>query len=296
MLNQDDQDEGESITNWPENIGALPQTENPAKTTTTKPLPPAANLTEAADNIEDDISKQFSQESENIDEQQDEELGADQDQPNFETLPEIELKTRKKTDVDTDPELANLGEIRKTTRYGLRTNPTRNLKYFYTDIVIPEGRTDLRHGNTISETTQTGAIKQTASKSILKIKTAKKPLNNNIEIAYFEHLSKQAKFAVREAFKLQKLLKSPTPNRHLEDFILRGDFKSNKNTLFFQHTEDAINVYGRKKDQKLQKRVTFLEKTKEKEEKSKNVKINLTNIIKSTFFSCSLAELIWEQK
>ena len=178
-----------------------------------KPVLPAANLTEAADNIEDDISKQFSQESENLDEQQDEDLGADQDQPNFETLPEIELKTRKKTDVDTDPELANLGEIRKTTRYGLRTNPTRNLKYFYTDIAIPEGRTDLKHGNTISETTKTGVIKQTASKSILKIKTAKKPLNNNIEIAYFEHLSKQAKFAVREAFKLQKLLKSPTPRR-----------------------------------------------------------------------------------
>ena len=59
-------------------------------------------------------------------------------------------------------------------------------------------------------------------------KKQKKTLNNNIEIAYFEHLSKQAKFAVREAFKLQKLLKSPTPNRHLEDFILRGVFKSNK--------------------------------------------------------------------
>ena len=46
----------------------------------------------------------------------------------------------------------------------------------------------------------------------------------------------------------------------------------------------------------LQKRVTFLEKNREKEEKSKNVKINLTNVIKSTFFCCSLAELILEQK
>ena len=51
-------------------------------------------------------------------------------------------------------------------------------------------------------------------------------------------MSKQAKHAVREAFKLQKFLKTPTPNIQLEAFILRGDFKSNKNVLFFQHTED----------------------------------------------------------
>ena len=94
---------------------------------------------------------------------------------------------------------------------------------------------------------QTGAGEQTVAKSILKIKSAKKALNDNIEISYFKHLSKQAKYAVREAFKLQKLLKTPTSNKQLEDFILRGNFKSNKNTLFFQHTEDSIKVYGRKK-------------------------------------------------
>merc|ERR1712071_21490 len=128
----------------------------------------------------------------------------------------------------------------------------------YTNIVIPEGHTDIKNGNTISETKNKTAI--TAYKSILKVKTAKKPLNNNVEIAFFEHLSKQSKLAVKEAFKLQKILKSPTMNRQLEEFILRGDFKSNKNALFFQHTEDAIKVYGRKKDPIVQKRVTFLEK------------------------------------
>ena len=299
MLNQTDQDEEESITNWHEPIVELPQTEKPAKITVTKPLLPAANLTEAADKIEDDISTQFSQKSENLDRQQDEELGANQDQPDFEILPEIELKTREKPDVDPnlqDPELANLGEIRKTTKYGLRNNPTRNQKYFHTDIVIPEDPTDLKHGNTILNTMQKGAGKQTLAKSILKIKSAKKALNDNIEISYFEHLSKQAKYAVREAFKLQKFLKTPTSNKQLEDFILRGNFKSNKNTLFFQHTEDSIMVYGRKKDQKLQKMVTFMEKNDQKEEKSKNVSINLTNLIKSTFFCCSFSELILEQK
>ena len=102
-------------------------------------------------------------------------------------------------------------------------------------------------------------------------------------------MSKQAKQAVREAFKLQKFLKTPTPNKQLEDFILRGDFKSNKNILFFQHTEDSILEYGRKKDKKLQKIVTFMEKNDQKEKNSKNVSINLTNLIKSTFFCCSFS-------
>ena len=136
--------------------------------------------------------------------------------------------------------MANLGENRKTTKYGLRTSPTRNKKYFHTNIVIPEDPIELKHGNTILDTILKGAEKQTFTKSILKIKSAKKALNYNIEISYFEHMSKQAKHAVREAFKLQKFLKTPTPNIQLEAFILRGDFKSNKNVLFFQHTEDSI--------------------------------------------------------
>ena len=134
---------------------------------------------------------------------------------------------------------------------------------------------------------QTGDKTQNLPEGILKIKSAKKALNHSIEISYFEHLSKQAKNAVREAFKLQKFLKTPTPNKKLEDFILRGNFKSNKNTLFFQHTEDSITIYGRKKDQKLQKRVTFMETGDQTEKTSKNVSINLTNLIKSTFFAAA---------
>ena len=160
MLNQTDQDEGESVTNWHEPIVEPPQTEKPAKITVTKPPLLAADLQEVADKSEDDISTEFSQKSENLIRQQEEELGANQDQPDFEILPEIELKTRKKPEVDPnlqDPEMANLGENRKTTKYGLRTSPTRNKKYFHTDIVIPEDPIELKHGNTILDTIQKGA-------------------------------------------------------------------------------------------------------------------------------------------
>ena len=104
-------------------------------------------------------------------------------------------------------------------------------------------------------------------------------LNHSIEISFFENFSKPAKKAVREAFILQKQLKTPTPNQKLEEFIIKGQFRSNKNTLFFQHTEDSIKIYGRKKAQKSQKRVTFVEKGDQIENPSKNVLINIEYIV-----------------
>ena len=129
LLNQADCNEEESITNWHEPILKLPQTEKPAKFTVTKPQPPAAILEDAAVDIEDDISTQFSQKSENLTEQQNEQLGENQDQPNFEILPEVELKSREKLAAEPfphDPELVNLGGERKTTKYSLRDKPDRN--------------------------------------------------------------------------------------------------------------------------------------------------------------------------
>ena len=94
LLNQTDQDEEESITNWHQPIVEPPQTEKPAKITVTKPPLLAADLQEM-DNYEDDISTEFSQKSEDLIQQQEEEPGVNQDQPDFEILPEIELKTRE---------------------------------------------------------------------------------------------------------------------------------------------------------------------------------------------------------
>ena len=113
------------------------------------------------------------------------------------------------------------------------------------------------------------------------------------------HLSRivlnQLKKTLREAFILQKQLKTPTPNQKLADFIIRGQFNSNKNILFFQHTADSIEIYGRKKAKKSQKTVRLKKKEDQTEKPAKNVLINLTNLVKSTYYACSFSELCVER-
>ena len=103
LLNQTDQDEEKSITDWQQPIVELQQTEKPAKITVTKPLQLAADP-QTTDNYEDDISTDFSQKSEDLIQAQEEEPGVNQDQPDFEILPEIEQKTREKPEIDLNPQ------------------------------------------------------------------------------------------------------------------------------------------------------------------------------------------------
>ena len=121
LLNQTDCNEEGSITDWPEPVLMLPQTEKPANFVVTKPQPLAAILQEeAAVNIEDDISTQFSQESENVNEEQIDQLEENQDQPDFEILPDVESKSQTNCadkPIPDDPDLMNLGGERKTTKY-----------------------------------------------------------------------------------------------------------------------------------------------------------------------------------
>ena len=202
--------------------------------------------------------------------------------------------------IPDDPDLINLGKERKTTKYSLRVKPVRNCKYFNTEIIIPEDPIKPPSGNSYEINTIRAIPKPDLNpilpKGILKIKTNKGSLNHSLEISFFENFSKPAKKAIREAFILQKQLKTPTPNQKLADFIILGQFRSDKNTLFFQHTEDSIEIYGRKKAQKSQKMVRLKKKWDQIEKPSKNLLINLTNLVKSTYYSCSFSELSLERR
>ena len=161
-----------------------------------------------------------------------------------------------------DPELINLGQERTTTRYGLRQKPMRNRKYFNTEIIIPDDPINLPGGdsheiNTLKAIHSPNLSPILIPKGILKIKPKKQNLNHSQEISLFENFSKPAKNAIREAFLLQKQLKSTTPNQKLADFIILGQFRSDKNTLFYQHTQDSIEIYGRRKTQNSQKKSNF---------------------------------------
>ena len=160
-----------------------------------------------------------------------------------------------------DPELIDLGKERTTTRYGLRQKPVRNRKYFNTEIIIPDDPINLPGGNNYEINTLRAIPKPNLNpilpKGILKLKTNKQNLNHSLQISLFENFSKPAKKAIREAFIVQKQLKTPTPNQKLADLIILGQFRSDKNTLFYQHTQDSIEIYGRRKTQNSQKRSDF---------------------------------------
>ena len=139
--------------------------------------------------------------------------------------------------VSNDPDLINLGGERKNTKYSLCDKPTRNRRYFNTQIMIPADPTMPPSGNTYDINTKVSTHESDSHtivpKGILKVKTAKKSINQNLEISSFENCSKPAKKALREAFILQKQLKTPTPNQKLADFIIRGQFNSNKKHFIF---------------------------------------------------------------
>ena len=151
----------------------------------------------------------------------------------------------------------------------------RNRKYFNTEIMIPDDPINLPGGdsceiNTLKANLEPNLGQILIPKGILKIQPKKQTLNHSQEIFFFENFSKPAKKALREAFILQKQLNSPTSNQKLADFINLGQFKSNKNTLFHQHTEDSIEIYGRRRTKNSQKKVRFSQKWDPREKNLKN--------------------------
>ena len=81
-------------TDWQQPELRLAQPENSANSEITKPPSQAAiSQEEAAIDVEDDLSAQYSQESEYLNEEQDDQDGENQDQPQFEILQDVEEKS-----------------------------------------------------------------------------------------------------------------------------------------------------------------------------------------------------------
>ena len=217
LQDQTDCVEERSVTDWHQPELRLAQTENPANSVITKPQPQAAiPQEEAAIDIEDDLSTQYSQESEYLNEEQDNQDGGNQDQPEFEILPDVEEKyptDMAGRSILDDPDLIDLGRERTTTKYGLRQKPLRNRKYFDTEIIIPDDSIKPPGGNSYEINTIRAIPKPNLNpilpKGILKIKTNKGSLNHSLEISFFENFSKPAKKAIREALYCKNSSKLP---------------------------------------------------------------------------------------
>ena len=86
---------------------------------------------QAAINEEDDLLGQYSPIDESLSDGLNTQDGANEDQTQLELLQDV----AEKSDPEFDPELANLGQERAISKYGLRQRPTRNRKYFNTEFI-----------------------------------------------------------------------------------------------------------------------------------------------------------------
>ena len=254
---------------------------------------------QSAINQEDGLFDQYSTTDESLSDGLTNYLGNTQDAAN-EDQGQIELLDEVAKKFDTDPELANLGEVRGISRYNLREKPIRNKKYYKTELE-PDYENNLRGGNDFELNNSTvkhqpNMGQNLKAKSILKPQPIKPKLTISQEISLIECFSKSAKKSLREAFLLQRELKSPISNQKLADFLYRNQFNSDKNTLFHQHTADSIRIYGKKQAKNSGKRVSFSPTCEVTEKKQREVKINLSQIIKSSYYSVSFLEMTLERK
>ena len=96
---------------------------------------------------------------------------------------------------------------------------------------------------------------------------------------------------MRNGFLLQKELALPVVNITLAEFLYRGKFSSDKNILHHQTVDDSIKIYNRKQSRKQGKKVTFGGDLEDEKKKVREIKINFSELIKSTFFSVSFKEM-----
>ena len=96
---------------------------------------------------------------------------------------------------------------------------------------------------------------------------------------------------MRNGFLLQKELALPVVNITLAEFLYRGKFSSDKNILHHQTVNDSIKIYNRQQWRKQGKKVTFAGDLEDKKKEAREIKINFSELIKSTFFSVSFKEM-----
>ena len=77
----------------------------------------------------------------------------------------------------------------------------------------------------------------------------------------------------------------------LAEFLYRGRFSSNKNILHYQTVNDSILIYSKQNSKKKGKKVTFANDLENEKPREKEIQINFSALIKSTFYSVSFREL-----
>ena len=126
-------------------------------------------------------------------------------------------------------------------------------------------------------------------KSILKAHLSPK-LTNSQQIAVLETLPKCHLTALRAGFLLQRELSLPIVNKTMAEFLYRGRFSSNKNILHYQTVNDSILIYDKQHSKRKQRRVSFQSNLIE-EKPAKQIQINFSALLKTTFYSVSFKEL-----
>ena len=206
----------------------------------------------------------------------------DQDQVNEDTEP-LNLGVE-------DPDKKNLGAKRSDTRYSLRQKPVRNKKYYCTTL---EGNYDnnLRGLPEVqSKWTRNEIIKEKRhAPKILKVYILPK-ISKLQEINCLDALPLDQIRALRVGHLLQKEMGITPRNKLLAEFLFKNHFVSGKNALHYQDLNDSYSIYRKKKDRTFSRRVTF-QNDVIIEKPIKQMRVNFTALIASTFYCTSLEEI-----
>ena len=89
---------------------------------------------------------------------------------------------------------------------------------------------------------------------------------------------------------LQREVKIEPKNERLAEYLFRNQFLRSKNALHNQDMQDSYKAYKKKRSEKSGKNVSF-ENSLLSIKPDKQIKVNYTQMVKSTFYGTSLKEL-----